>query len=67
MFPSPPKLVVSPSISLRTHDCNMTITGHVKKIENSDNLSEKPFGGTIVEKHIFNFKSLPWYVLNKRL
>ena len=57
MFPSPPKLVVSPSISLRTHDCKYQESlAMLKKIENSDNLSEKPLWGTIVEKNIFNFQ-----------
>ena len=28
----------------------------LKKIENSDNLSEKPLWGTIVEKNLFNFQ-----------
>ena len=30
--------------------------GQAKKIENSDNLSEKPLWGTIFEKHIFSFQ-----------
>ena len=32
------------------------IAGQAKKIENSDNLSEKPLWGTIFEKNIFNFQ-----------
>ena len=32
------------------------IAGQAKKIENSDNLSEKPLWGTIFEKIFFNFQ-----------
>ena len=43
--------------TLRAHDCKISkIAGQAKKIENSDNLSEKPLWGTILEKNIFNFQ-----------
>ena len=32
------------------------IAGQAKKIENSDNLSEKPLWRTVFEKNIFNFQ-----------
>ena len=42
---------------LRAHDCKYPESlARIKKIENSDNLSEKPLWGTTFEKHIFNFQ-----------
>ena len=45
------------SMLLRAHDCNYRESlARLKKIENSDNLSEKPLWGTVFEKNIFNFQ-----------
>ena len=43
---------------LRAHDCKYRESlARLKKIENSDNLSEKkPLRGTIFEQNIFNFQ-----------
>ena len=42
---------------LRAHDWKYRESlARLKKIENSDNLSEKPLWGTIFEKNIFNFQ-----------
>ena len=44
-------------MNLRAHDCKISrIAGQAEKIENSDNLSEKPLRGTTFEKNIFNFQ-----------
>ena len=57
MFPSPAKLVVSPSISLRTHDCKYQESlAMQKKSKILIICQKKPLWGTIVEKNIFNFQ-----------
>ena len=44
-------------ILLRAHDCKYRESlARLKKIENSDNLSEKLLWGTMFEKNIFNFQ-----------
>ena len=43
--------------TLRAHDCKYRESlARLKKIENSDNLSEKPLWRTVFEKNIFNFQ-----------
>ena len=42
---------------LRAHDCKYgELLARQKKIQNSDNLLEKPLWGTIFEKNIFHFQ-----------
>ena len=45
------------SEDLRAHDYKYRESlARLKKIENSDNSSEKPLWGTVFEKNIFNFQ-----------
>ena len=45
------------SEDLRAHDYKYReLLARLKKIENSDNSSEKPLWGTVFEKNIFNFQ-----------
>ena len=49
--------VIFSCILLRAHDCEYRESlARLKKIENSDNLSEKLLWGTMFEKNIFNFQ-----------
>ena len=57
MFPSPAKLVVSPSISLRTHDCKYQESLAMRKKSKILIIFQKnPFGELSSKKNIFNFQ-----------